>query len=127
MITEINTEGLPVPLTGDSWSFGWAEDWDEAKGYLLQRIFGSLVRLAQPVVNHYQGDLYWDAKSVSEITDETEFYYAVRPNGTHFHKDWSMMEATVRVFTEAIVYRCKLFRAEGSRGQWYFEAAKMER
>lgn len=108
------------PIQTIDWTFGWARGWGDAKSYLNQRIFGTLVQLAQPVMVEFQGDLFHDATWLaSRETAPSEFYFAVRPSGTHLNTELGNMSGVRAACPEALVYRCTL--AEGD-GHWTFTA-----
>lgn len=60
---------------------GWGT-FDDLSDSIPQRVFGELVKLAQPVLREFHSDLFWDAKAVTEIAGPTSFDYLVRPSGT---------------------------------------------
>lgn len=89
------------------------ESWD---GNIPQRVFGTLVQLATPVVEHYHSDLFHDARWVTEYLpfpvsnvlnlsplSQYTFYYGVRSTGTSI--------GTVRNLVEpfnTVTYRCTI-------------------
>lgn len=107
--------------------FGSAETWTEAKPYMMQRIFGALVKLAAPVVMEYHGDLFHDASFIrDEITGPCTFYFAVRASGTHITFDGGFMRS-VAAANRHPDYRLKMYRMRlvqgGTYGRtWYLHA-----
>jgi hypothetical protein len=109
------------PHTSVSWSWSSSEKYDAA--YLAQRIFGTLVKLAQPVVREYQGDLFWDADSVSKITGPVTFYYTVRDMGTGYSETLDHLASVKSVWPNSHSYKCVL---STHNGVWYFEASLLD-
>lgn len=109
--------------TVDTWSFGWCTDWTEAQHYVLQRIFGSLVRIAAPVVQEFHGDLFHDAEWLRQhLTGPMEFWFCARTSGTHI----GLMDDTIwlnsvrgvnRSDKDAKFVRCTLTQ---DGGRWEF-------
>ena len=56
-------------------------------------MFGELVKLAIPVVKHYQSDLFHDALWIEKLTGPAEFYFIVRTWGTHIGTDFDIVKA----------------------------------
>lgn len=52
------------------------------------KVFGVLVRLAAPIVDHYHGDLYHDAHWLDDhVEGPMHFYFGVRDTGTAIGTD----------------------------------------
>jgi hypothetical protein len=61
---------------------------DEITDSVRAALFGVLVQLAAPVVEHYQGDLYHDVHWIDRhVTGPASFYYGVRDTGTGIGSD----------------------------------------
>ena len=59
-----------------------------------QTLFGELLKLAYPRVQHYHSDFYHDALWIKRyVTGEMEFYYGVREYGTHIGTDAHLISA----------------------------------
>lgn len=69
--------------TGESFTVrlvGWCEFNDSVRALL----FGHMVKLAKPIVQEYQSDLYHDAMWLAEnVTGARTFEWLVRPSGTN--------------------------------------------
>lgn len=119
------TQLTETPSTqGLLWTWGWSRGWADAKSYLAQRIFGSLVALSQPVLERYQGDLYHDAVWIHKCdVAPSEFWFAVRNQGTHLYESSADILSVMRNWPEAIVYHCTLVEDDG---HWTFTARLIE-
>jgi hypothetical protein len=61
---------------------------DEINDSVRAALFGVLVELAAPVVEHYRGDLYHDVHWIDRhATGPLRFYYGVRDTGTGIGTD----------------------------------------
>ncbi len=110
--------------TAEGFTFGWCREPIEASRYLKQRIFGTLVQLAMPVVQEYQSDLYWDAEFVrSHVNEACTFWYVVRPSGTHTTKDREFAVIAAQGSIGSILYRCNLVQDDG---RWTFTTTREE-
>ena len=81
-------------------------------------IFEKLLEIANPVVERFRSDLYYDAKWLSDLPDEsTVFYYTVRDYGTHIFptNDFKIEKGTT--------YRITITRSDDNR--WDFGAEKV--
>lgn len=54
------------------------------------RLFGHMVQLVQPILQHYQSDLYHDALAVEKMNWQGNFYYLANATGTclMFTDEW---------------------------------------
>lgn len=53
-------------------------------------LFGHMVKLVQPILQHYQSDLYHDAIAVEKMNWQGDFYYLANATGTclMFTDEW---------------------------------------
>lgn len=72
-----------------------------------QRIFGEMIKLATPMIEHYHGDLYHDVHWLDEyLTDlETEFYFGFDNCGTAIGTDYDL----IRLSRQSNVYKFTLY------------------
>jgi len=64
--------------------YGWEEDFARSAHTIRARLFGEMVRRAQPIVHEYQSDLYHDVHWLETNVDgPCEFDYLVRYYGTN--------------------------------------------
>jgi hypothetical protein len=71
-------------------------------------IFGELVKLSAPVLEHYHGDLYHDAVWIMENidTDAVTFYYAFNKTGTTIGTDRDYVAYSSRKHMYVITVAC---------------------
>lgn len=86
------------------------------------RVHGELVKLASPVVQHYQSDLYHDASWLQKyLTEETvfpwAFFYGVRDTGTSIGTDLDLVR-----YSNTFVYRVTVSN-DGRKTTVHIEAA----
>jgi len=82
-------------------------DPDQIKGY----VFGQLVKLAQPHIEHYYSDLWLDAQWIGKHLPAGtepgtfEFFYAVNDTGTHIGTNGGLN--TYRRNKYRLTYECR--------------------
>lgn len=117
MINVRHDMGAPK-VNGFTW--GWSREFDG--GYLHQRIFGTLVQLAAPVVKEFHGDLFHDASWIKDHVDGPgTFYFVVRHSGTHVGSSAFYIGIAARQSRESTMYRCSLTVVDG---KWTFDVRR---
>ena len=104
----------PAILTGKHRLWGWSKAFDAAA--LHQRIFGFLVQMAAPVVKEYHGDLFHDARWLTNnVTGPGSFLFCVRHSGTNIGHSARLMYESVAY--DAVLYNIDVSIEKG--GEWF--------
>ena len=97
--------------------YGWSERWDPKYGN--QRVFGHLVMLARPTMDHYVSDLYHDVHWIDRhVTGEMTFFFGADNWGTAIGTDEDLVRQARKN-----VWRCQIVR-EGT-GHWWLEVSQV--
>lgn len=108
MTTEAQlTESREVHLTG----------WHPFDRSVKSTLFGQLVKLAQPLIQHYHGDLYYDVHWIDEhVEGPVSFYFGADESGTALGFDVELVH-----LSRDNVWKIDLFskRKDPADGNWY--------
>jgi hypothetical protein len=115
---------VDTTVTGETFTVrlsGWHPFNDGVRALL----FGHMVKLAVPVVQHYHSDLYHDARWLEEnVSGPTEFDWLVRPSGTNI-AGTAKIGVEIGAGETARFYRVRVFSDPGryeprdDEGNWH--------